>query len=63
MNRPPIIHAYIRRKVSGDWELFITKGLALPVHHATYYSRLEARQEANRLGASTCLVVAPEAVH
>lgn len=62
MNKP-IIHAYIRRKLSGDWELIISVGNQLPVHHATYYSRFEARQEANRLGASTCLVVAPEAVH
>ncbi|SFM46903.1 hypothetical protein SAMN05421880_11758 [Nitrosomonas nitrosa] len=57
MNKPPIISAYIRHNGSGDYELFITKGLALPVHHATYYSRFEARQEANRLGASMILQV------
>ncbi|PTQ88355.1 hypothetical protein C8R30_15312 [Nitrosomonas nitrosa] len=51
------IAAYIRRNGSGDYELFITKGLALPVHHANYYSRLEAQQEADRLGASMVLEV------
>jgi hypothetical protein len=51
------ISGYIKRLASGDYQLFLATGLALPVHHSDHYSRLEAQQAARRLNASAVMEV------
>jgi len=46
------VAGYIRRIAKGDFQLFISTGLALPVHHSDHYSRLDAQQTAHGLNAS-----------
>ncbi|MCW5602732.1 hypothetical protein [Nitrosomonas sp.] len=54
------IAAYVQRKLTGEWALIITEGLSMPILHSTHESRLAAKHEADRLGASMYLIVDPE---
>ncbi len=51
------VAGYIRRIAKGDFQLFISTGLALPVHHSDHYSRIEAQQVARSLHASVVMEV------
>jgi hypothetical protein len=46
------VSVYVKKTASGDYQLFVATGLALPVHHSDHYSRTEAQQAARRLNAS-----------
>jgi len=51
------ISVYIKKMAKGDFQLFISTGLALPVHHSDHYSRLEAQQTTRSLHASVVMEV------
>ncbi len=51
------VSVYIKKIASGNYQLFLAIGLALPVHHSNHYSRLEAQQAARNLHAAVILEV------
>lgn len=51
------ISVYIKKIASGNYQLFLATGLALPVHHSDHYSRIEAQQVARSFHASVVMEV------
>lgn len=51
------VSVYIKKIASGNYQLYISKGAALPVLHSTHYLKYEAQQAARSLNASVVMEV------